>query len=104
VGLVGASVASAVAPDSVTSRSEARSSTAEEGVFRSATVDGLRVRSAPGTGSGVLGQIYGGDQVQVITSARDSTGQVWDLVMLADDSSGGLPGGYVGWVTEEYLY
>ncbi|GCB53545.1 hypothetical protein SNL152K_10902 [Streptomyces sp. NL15-2K] len=41
--------------------------------------------------------------MQVITSARVAGGQRWDLVMLQSDSVGGLPAGYFGWVTEEYL-
>lgn len=105
VGLVGASVASAVTPSepSVSTRGDVGSSV-NYATVRTATVDGLRVRLGPGTSSGILGQIYAGEPVQVITSARDSGGQWWDLVMLQTDSAGGLPAGYVGWVTEEYLY
>lgn len=102
VGLVGVSAASAVI-SSGSSRSEVASSV-NYVVTKTATVDGLRVRTGPGTGSGILGQIYGGEPVQVIASVRDSGGQRWDLVMLQTDSAGGLPAGYVGWVTEEYLY
>ncbi|KUN94038.1 SH3 domain-containing protein [Streptomyces caeruleatus] len=103
VGLVGASAASAVTPSevSVSTRGDVGVNYA---TVRTATVDGLRVRLGPGTGSGILGQIYAGEPVQVITSARDGGGQWWDLVMLQTDSAGGLPAGYVGWVTEEYLY
>lgn len=105
VGLVGVSVASAVTPSeaSVSTRGDVGSSV-NYATVRTATVDGLRVRLGPGTSSGILGQIYAGEPVQVITSARDSGGQWWDLVMLQTDSAGGLPAGYVGWVTEEYLY
>lgn len=111
VGLVGVSAASAAIPSdpSRSSHGEVASavnvvSSVNYATVRTATVDGLRVRLGPGTGSGILGQIYAGESVQVITSARDSGGQWWDLVMLQTDSAGGLPGGYVGWVTEEYLY
>ncbi|MFF3817239.1 SH3 domain-containing protein [Streptomyces bluensis] len=105
VGLVGASAASAVMPDrAAATRTEVRTYGSDEVLTRTATVDGLRVRSGPGTSSAILGQIYAGQQVQVITSARDSGGQVWDLVMLQHNSAGGLPSGYVGWVTEAYLY
>jgi hypothetical protein len=105
VGLVGVSAASAVVPSDPagSGRGEVASSV-NYATLRTVTVDGLRVRMGPGTGSGILGQIYEGEPVQVITSARDSGGQWWDLVMLQTDSAGGLPAGYIGWVTEEYLY
>jgi hypothetical protein len=73
-------------------------------VFKYVTVDGLRVRMGPGTDWAILGQLYEGQPVQVIASRYDDTGQRWDEVMLQRDSPGGLPGGYVGWVTESYLY
>ncbi|WP_405671378.1 SH3 domain-containing protein [Streptomyces sp. NBC_01530] len=109
VGLLGVSAASA-AP--VMIPSDPTSPTASHGeapayvneTVRTATVDGLRVRNGPGAGSGILGQIYAGEPVQVIAVRYDWTGQRWDEVMLQRDSAGGLPVGYVGWVTEEYLY
>ncbi|MDO0912109.1 SH3 domain-containing protein [Streptomyces sp. DT2A-34] len=114
VGLVGASVASAAVPSgpsgpavSASAPSSVHGAVAESvnyAVTRTATVDGLRVRMGPGTDSLILGQIYAGEQVQVITSTRVSGGQQWDLIMLQSDSAGGLPGGYVGWVTDAYLY
>ncbi|MFJ4799914.1 SH3 domain-containing protein [Streptomyces murinus] len=108
VGLVGVSAASALIPDSgYSSGYSGRAGTVnstDRSVFKSATVNGLRVRMGPGTGRPILGLIYEGQQVQVIKSARDRTGQKWDEVMLQTASAGGLPGGYVGWVTEEYLY
>ncbi|MFH8659989.1 SH3 domain-containing protein [Streptomyces afghaniensis] len=103
VGLVGVSAASAVIPSQQASAPRSESYVSDV-VTRTATVDGLRVRTGVGTDSGVLGQIYAGEPVQVIASAYDSGGQRWDLVMLQRDSVGGLPGGYVGWVTEEFLY
>ncbi|MFF4934977.1 SH3 domain-containing protein [Streptomyces griseofuscus] len=108
VGLVGVSAASALIPDSgyssgYTGRTGAANST-DPSVFKSATVNGLRVRLGPGVGHPILGLIYKAQPVQVIKSARDRTGQEWDEVMLQTDSAGGLPGGCVGWVTEEYLY
>lgn len=75
-----------------------------DATVRTVTVDGLRVRLGPGTGSGILGQVYEGESVQVLSTARDERGQRWRLVMLQQDSAGGLPGGYVGWVTDAYLY
>ncbi|WP_369171010.1 SH3 domain-containing protein [Streptomyces sp. R28] len=114
VGLVGVSAASAVVPSgpsgaavSASTPSAVHGAAAESvnyAVTRAATVDGLRVRMGPGTDSLILGQIYAGEPVQVITSTRVSGGQQWDLVMLQSDSAGGLPGGYVGWVTDAYLY
>ncbi|MFG2927974.1 SH3 domain-containing protein [Streptomyces achromogenes] len=108
VGLVGVSVASAmpVDPGYSSTRTGGSGTTynTDRSVFKAATVNGLRVRTGPGTGSAVLGLIYEGQPVQVITSAYDDTGQVWDKVMLQTDSAGGLPVGFVGWVTEEYLY
>ncbi|MGW0882899.1 SH3 domain-containing protein [Streptomyces sp. NPDC002671] len=108
VGLVGVSTASAMIPDPGYSSGRTGGSgttyNTDRSVFKSATVDGLRVRTGPGTDRTILGLIYEGQLVQVVTSAYDGTGQVWDEVMLQTDSAGGLPGGYVGWVTEAYLY
>lgn len=107
VGLVGVSAASAMVPDPGFSSNQAVRSGidgTDRSVFKSATVDGLRVRMGPGTGSTILGLIYEGEPVQVITFAYDYGGQRWDEVMLQRDSAGGLPGGYIGWVSEAYLY
>lgn len=108
VGMVGVSAASAVMADpgysAITSGRTGSVYPSDRDVFKSATVDGLRVRTGPGTHSTIVGLVYNGQPVQVITSARDWTGQRWDQVMLQRDSAGGLPGGYVGWVSEEYLY
>ncbi|MEU2717836.1 SH3 domain-containing protein [Streptomyces sp. NPDC007205] len=108
VGLVGVSAASAMPVDPGYSSGGSGGAgavyPADRSVFKSATVDGLRVRTGPGADRSILGLIYEGEPVQVITSAYDGTGQVWDEVMLQTDSAGGLPAGYVGWVTEEFLY
>ncbi|MGW1615406.1 SH3 domain-containing protein [Streptomyces sp. NPDC002285] len=105
VGLVGVSSASALVPAEVAGPARSESASAADYVStRSATVDGLRVRMGPGTGSAILGQIYAGEPLQVITSTRVDGGQRWSLVMLQSDSAGGLPSGYVGWVTDAYLY
>lgn len=108
VGLVGVSAASAMIPDpgySSGHRDRSRSvSSTDAAVFKSVTVDGLRVRTGPGTDRRILGLVYEGEPVQVIATRHDWTGQRWDEVMLQRDSAGGLPGGYVGWVSEEYLY
>ncbi|WP_406254778.1 SH3 domain-containing protein [Streptomyces chartreusis] len=105
VGLVGVSAASAMIPgDPGSSARDQSSAPVNYAVTKTATVDGLRVRMGPGTGSLVLGQIYAGEPVQVISSTRVAGGQVWNRVMLQADSAGGLSNGYVGWVTDEYLY
>ncbi|MCX5050977.1 SH3 domain-containing protein [Streptomyces sp. NBC_00474] len=108
VGLVGASAASAMIPDPVghSSNESGRTgiSSQDPSLFKSVTVDGLRVRTGPGTGHTILGLVYEGEPVQVIATRYDYTGQRWDEVMLQTHSAGGLPAGYVGWVTEEYLY
>ncbi|MFE6165067.1 SH3 domain-containing protein [Streptomyces sp. NPDC056486] len=69
-----------------------------------ATVNGLRMRTGPGTGYGVLGQLYTGDRMKLIGHRQDRGGQSWYRVSLSGGSSGGLPGGYVGWVVGSYLY
>ncbi|MFF4802720.1 SH3 domain-containing protein [Streptomyces sp. NPDC001351] len=107
VGLMGASTASALVPDpSGYSPSQGRTgiSSTDQSIFKSVTVDGLRVRTGPGAGHTILGLVYDGEPVQVIATRCDWTGQRWDEVMLQTNSAGGLPAGYVGWVTEEYLY
>ncbi|MEU1628691.1 SH3 domain-containing protein [Streptomyces sp. NPDC020096] len=67
------------------------------------TVDGLRLRDDSGTSAGILGQLYAGDQVRIVATDQDSTGQQWDQVAVVGDSAGGLPDGTQGWVTEAYL-
>lgn len=69
-----------------------------------ATVNGLRMRTGPGTGYGVLGQVYAGDRMKLIGHRQDRGGQSWYRVSLSGGSAGGLPGGYVGWVVGSYLY
>ncbi|WP_344185511.1 SH3 domain-containing protein [Streptantibioticus ferralitis] len=61
------------------------------------------MRDDVGTGAGILGQLYAGDQVQILSTAQDAGGQQWDQVTLANDSAGGLPSGFAGWVSEAYL-
>ncbi|MET7567435.1 SH3 domain-containing protein [Streptomyces sp. NPDC005492] len=108
VGLVGVSGASAAAPDversGVQSSQVATINSANDGPYKTATVNGLRVRTGPGTNRMILGLVYRGQRVRVIASARDRRGQRWDKVRLVKASPGGLPRGFVGWVTEMYLY
>ncbi|MCT9077185.1 SH3 domain-containing protein [Streptomyces fulvoviolaceus] len=105
VGLVGVSAASAMVPDPGYSAGGGRTGidSTDRSVFKSATVDGLRVRTGPGADRTILGLVYEGQPVQVIATRYDHTGQRWDEVMLQTDSAGGLPAGYVGWVSEMYL-
>jgi uncharacterized protein YgiM (DUF1202 family) len=69
-----------------------------------ATVNGLRMRTGPGTGYGIKGQLYTGDRMKLIGHRQDRGGQSWYRVALSGSSAGGLPGGHVGWVVGSYLY
>ncbi|MFJ3757124.1 SH3 domain-containing protein [Streptomyces sp. NPDC090080] len=102
-GLVGSSAASAMIPPDP-GGSYASPQVRVATVTKGPTVNGLRVRKGPGTNRTITGLIYRGDRVKVTGSARDSKGQRWDHVKLTRRSAGGLPSGYVGWVTEMYLY
>ncbi|MFM9615210.1 SH3 domain-containing protein [Streptomyces niveiscabiei] len=104
IGLVGASAASAMPDTRAHVVGPAATYYTTDATVRTVTVDGLRVRMGPGKGSNILGLVYEGESVQVLSTARDGRGQRWRLVMLQQDSAGGLPGGYVGWVSDEYLY
>ncbi|MFE0138211.1 SH3 domain-containing protein [Streptomyces sp. NPDC059037] len=107
LGLVGASAASAVpfpGPDGANESSAGSDSRYERGEIARATVDGLRVRSGPGTNRAVLGLLYEGDRVRLVGKKQDDTGQDWYRVTLRHRSGGGLPGGFQGWVTGSYLY
>ncbi|WEH29080.1 SH3 domain-containing protein [Streptomyces sp. AM 3-1-1] len=75
-----------------------------EAHYKAATVDGLRVRSGPGTSHWAYGMIYKGQHVTVLATQRDAHGQRWDRVRLTGSSAGGLGRGFSGWVTEAYLY
>lgn len=108
VGLVGVSGASALTPDversGVQSSQVAAINGVNDGPYKTATVNGLRVRTGPGTNRMILGLIYRGQRVRAIASARDRHGQRWDKVRLVKASPSGLPRGFTGWVTEMYLY
>ncbi|WP_428935511.1 SH3 domain-containing protein [Streptomyces sp. ACT015] len=105
VGAVGVSAASAmIPPDPGGSSSSALIDSGDRDVVKTVTVDGLRVRTGPGTGHSILGLLYRDEPVRVVATRYDSTGQRWDEVRLQRGSAGGLPGGYIGWVTEMYLF
>ena len=70
----------------------------------SVTVDGLRLRSAPGYGGAVLGQLYSGDRVHIQERFHPSYNPDWVGVKLTEDSSGGLPYKTVGYVKKSYLF
>ncbi|MFD7131289.1 SH3 domain-containing protein [Streptomyces sp. NPDC059894] len=103
-GLVGSSAASAVIPPDPGGSSPLVRTYVSTTTTKVPTVNGLRVRKGPGANRTILGLIYKGDRVKVIGTARDGKGQRWDHVKLTRRSAGGLPAGYVGWVTEMYLY
>lgn len=113
-GLIGASTASAAplpepvgpidsAPRVVGGHAYA-DGRASYGETASVTVDGLRIRTGPGTGHAILGLLYGGERVKLVGAKQDRRGQIWHKVILRKASAGGLPRGYKGWVTAAYLY
>ncbi|UXY29464.1 SH3 domain-containing protein [Streptomyces sp. HUAS TT20] len=115
VGLVGVSSASAVIPDpgysagrsggtAVTHNGGPYKAIQNDGPYKTATVNGLRVRTGAGTNRTILGLVYRGQRVRVMATARDHRGQRWDKVRLQKASPGGLPRGFTGWVSEMYLY
>lgn len=125
VGLVGVSAASAVPPPTapppaaasvsalsmpipgpagVQGYSAGRDGRLSPGEIAAATVNGLRVRSGPGTKYVALGLLGKGDRVKLIGAKQDGRGQIWHKVILRGASDYGLPNGYVGWVTASYLY
>lgn len=66
-------------------------------------VNGLRVRSGPGTGYGVLGQLYSGDTGWAVGYRREAPAPGWVKVKLSRPSAGGLPKSFTGWVSQPYL-
>ncbi|HEY8977994.1 MAG TPA: hypothetical protein VIU15_00235, partial [Streptomyces sp.] len=60
IGLVGASAASAMPDSGAHVVGPAATYYTTDATVRTVTVDGLRVRLGPGTGSGILGQVYEG--------------------------------------------
>ncbi len=70
----------------------------------SVTVDGLRLRSAPGYGGAVHGLLFSGDRVFIKERFAPSYNPDWVGVKLTEDSSGGLPYKTFGYVHKSYLY
>ncbi|MCX4663487.1 SH3 domain-containing protein [Streptomyces uncialis] len=116
VGLVGVASASAVMPGQmpatpggvVTVSVPAAPGTGpvnlRKGTRAKVSVHGLRVRSGPGAHRHIRGQVYKGDRVKVLKSARVKGGQTWSKVVITKATRGGLPKGSKGWVTDTYLY
>ncbi|MEU2608633.1 SH3 domain-containing protein [Streptomyces albus] len=66
-------------------------------------VNGLRVRTGPGTGHPAFGMIYQGQEVTILDTA-DVGGQTWDYVRVANRAAdGGLSGRTRGWVSDEFV-
>ena len=97
VGTVGASTASAAgpAPQLVSCQPLA-------GTF-TPTVNGLRIRSGPGTNYRVYGLLYRGDRMKITRSVRTPSAGCWFKVTLTQRSASGLPAGFTGWVYAAYL-
>jgi len=67
------------------------------------TVNGLRIRSGPGTGYRIYGLLYKGDRMKITKSVRTPSAGCWFKVQLTRRSAGGLPAGFAGWVYASYL-
>ncbi|MFE9338425.1 SH3 domain-containing protein [Streptomyces sp. NPDC007063] len=65
-------------------------------------VDGLRVRSGPGTSHPARGMLYRGQEVVILTTATVG-GQTWNQVQVTSDAAGWLPHGTQGWVSDAYV-
>lgn len=65
-------------------------------------VNGLRIRSGPGTNYRIYGLLYRGDRMWVITEVRRGSAY-WCHVRLTRRSASGLPAGFTGWVYAPYL-
>ncbi|MCI3930180.1 MULTISPECIES: SH3 domain-containing protein [unclassified Streptomyces] len=76
----------------------------QRGEIARATVNGLRLRTGPGTQYRILGMLAKGDRVKLVGAKQDARGQIWHRVTLRGGSAYGLPSGYRGWVTAAYLY
>jgi len=56
------------------------------------TTDNINVRSGPGTGFSVVGQVFQGDEFRIISSASDNERRLWHEVTLNNGSVGWIAG------------
>lgn len=92
VGIVAETASATPAPQLVTKA---------QGSF-SPSVNGLRIRSGPGTGYGIYGLLYRADRFAVTGSAARGHG-TWYRVELTRRSASGLRSGHTGWVYAPYV-
>lgn len=67
------------------------------------TVNGLRIRSGPGTEHTTYGLLYRGDHLKLIGMRGTSEAGDWFHVRLTRRSASGLRSGFSGWVYANYL-
>lgn len=67
------------------------------------SVNGLRIRSGPGTGAVAEGLLYRGDHMVVTSEERRPRFGTWFSVDLTRRSAGGLRRGFRGWVYAPYI-
>lgn len=74
-------------------------------IFGTATprVNGLRIRSGPGTHYAVYGLLYRGDRMKVTQEVHRGSAGYWFKVTLTRRSASGLRSGFTGWVYAPYL-
>jgi Bacterial SH3 domain len=74
-------------------------------IFGTATprVNGLRIRSGPGTNHVAYGLLYRGDHMKVTQEVRRGSAGYWFKVTLTKRSASGLRKGFTGWVYASYL-
>ncbi|WNI19941.1 SH3 domain-containing protein [Actinacidiphila sp. ITFR-21] len=66
-------------------------------------VQGLRIRSGPGTGYITRGLLYRGDRMKVTQQVTRGSAGSWFYVTLTRRSASGLRSGFSGWVYASYL-
>lgn len=101
VGMLGASTASATPAPQVASSYTSY----VPWIFGTVTprVNGLRIRSGPGTSHYAYGLLYRGDRMRVTAEVRRGSAGYWCKVTLTRRSASGLPAGFSGWVYAPYL-
>jgi hypothetical protein len=68
------------------------------------SVNGLRIRSGPGTGYTTFGLLYRGDHMTVVREVMRGNAGTWFGVHLTRRSASGLRSGFGGWVYAPYLH